>query len=262
MAPNHRRAAREHPSVSPSTAASDGKAEHLLESPKASATLTLLFGGGGVVSLLVAALNLWVGLALVALVCAAIIWLHSTEYTRLIKKRIFARSLYFPTIAVVLLLVVAGLVAQGQIRASADSSQVSNEVDQISQTVSNLEQNSGFRAAQITKLEEIEDFIGDKDEAELRDMFDLSDMMFNNLGMVRDSLIHPGKPSSYASFFHGGQAFLDLRFMKRLPDSAGKINYAPTGVYLLISARSMSTTKTNLDPTRGTLLSRIALKGL
>jgi hypothetical protein len=79
---------------------------------------------------------------------------------------------------------------------------------------------------ELEKLKEIDEFIGDKQEYELRSIFDLDNMFYNNLGMARDALLHyEGPPTKYSSFFDGGQSFLDLRYMKREPDSEGKINY-------------------------------------
>jgi hypothetical protein len=109
---------------------------------------------------------------------------------------------------------------------SADTAQ---DISHIKSAVDDLLRDSGFRSAQIAKLDEINGFIGRKDEATLRDMFDLSGMIYNNLGMVRDGFLEPGAASKYAQYFVGGQAFLDLRFMQRLPDKNNAIQYTTVG---------------------------------
>jgi hypothetical protein len=79
-------------------------------------------------------------------------------------------------------------------------------------------------ATELEKLKEIDEFIGDKQEYELRAIFDLDGMFYNNLGMARDSMLHyEGPPTKYSSFFDGGQSFLDLRYMQREPDSRGDL---------------------------------------
>jgi hypothetical protein len=106
----------------------------------------------------------------------------------------------------------------------------SRDLDDLKKSIASSKKDAAYRAAQIAKLEEIDNFIGSRDEPYLREMFDLSNMFYYNLEMVRDGLINPKKDSPHSKYFEGGAGFIDKRFLENGNNVPGELNYRTIGI--------------------------------
>lgn len=92
--------------------------------------------------------------------------------------------------------------------------------------------------AQLKGLQEIDGFICKKDENALRETFDISNIWKFNIKLVRrglaPKLVTPKESNEIDKFFEGGQARLDLRYVKVDTNNPGRMQLIP-GIIGLIN---------------------------
>lgn len=97
--------------------------------------------------------------------------------------------------------------------ASEIAAAVTSQIKSTNSTPSEVLFNTQFK-----ELQQLDDFIGRKDERALRETFDFPNMIRYNIRLTRQAaapeLVSPAEVYAINSYFEGGQARVDSRFMK------------------------------------------------